>query len=175
MHIARAYERLPRLQIQFRISRSFRPRNPANLGSNPFLDSPKGTHPILSPILYSSNWIINLLWDGLVCSIVGYFYLYLVFCPRPTGSPKYSVTRKNIPLVLTKPSNEIYKFTALGGEYIKLKAKQNRCRELGVLPSFRAKTFWKKKKKNIPVLMISKLRKDFMVFKRRGLLWTDLL
>ena len=33
MHIARVDERLPRLQIQFRISRSFRPRNLANLGS----------------------------------------------------------------------------------------------------------------------------------------------
>ena len=33
MHIARLCERLPRLQIQFRISRSFRPRNQANLGS----------------------------------------------------------------------------------------------------------------------------------------------
>ena len=33
MHIARVWERLPRSQIQFRISRSLRPRNPANLGS----------------------------------------------------------------------------------------------------------------------------------------------
>ena len=33
MHIARVGERLPRLQIQFRISRSFRPRNLANLRS----------------------------------------------------------------------------------------------------------------------------------------------
>ena len=33
MHIARFCERLPRLQIQFLISRSFRPRSPANLGS----------------------------------------------------------------------------------------------------------------------------------------------
>ena len=33
MHIARVGERLPRLQIQFRISCSFRPRNLANLGS----------------------------------------------------------------------------------------------------------------------------------------------
>ena len=33
MHTARFGERLPRLQIQFRISRSFRPRNLANLGS----------------------------------------------------------------------------------------------------------------------------------------------
>ena len=33
MHFARVCERLPRLQIQFRISRSFRPRNRANLGS----------------------------------------------------------------------------------------------------------------------------------------------
>ena len=33
MHIARVGERLPRLQIQFRISRSFRQRNLANLGS----------------------------------------------------------------------------------------------------------------------------------------------
>ena len=31
--IARVGERLPRLQIQFRISRSFRPRNLVNLGS----------------------------------------------------------------------------------------------------------------------------------------------
>ena len=33
MHIARFVERLPRLQIQFRISRSFQPRNLTNLGS----------------------------------------------------------------------------------------------------------------------------------------------
>ena len=33
MYIARVCEKLPRLQIQFRISRSFRPQNPANLGS----------------------------------------------------------------------------------------------------------------------------------------------
>ena len=33
VHIARVGERLPRLQIQFRISRSFRPRNLANLRS----------------------------------------------------------------------------------------------------------------------------------------------
>ena len=33
MHITRVCARLPRLQIQFRISRSFRPRNPTNLGS----------------------------------------------------------------------------------------------------------------------------------------------
>ena len=33
VHTARFGERLPRLQIQFRISRSFRPRNLANLGS----------------------------------------------------------------------------------------------------------------------------------------------
>ena len=33
MHIARVCERLPRSQIRFRISRFFRPRNPANLGS----------------------------------------------------------------------------------------------------------------------------------------------
>ena len=33
MHIVRVCERLPRLKIQFRISRSFRPRNQANLGS----------------------------------------------------------------------------------------------------------------------------------------------
>ena len=36
MHIAGVGERLPRLQIQFRISRSFRPRNLANLGSKIF-------------------------------------------------------------------------------------------------------------------------------------------
>ena len=33
MHITRVCERLPRLQNQFRLSRSFRLRNPANLGS----------------------------------------------------------------------------------------------------------------------------------------------
>ena len=33
MHIARVCERLPKSQIQFRISRSFRPGNPENLGS----------------------------------------------------------------------------------------------------------------------------------------------
>ena len=33
MHIARVCERLPRSQIQFRISGSFRLRNPTNLGS----------------------------------------------------------------------------------------------------------------------------------------------
>ena len=33
MHIVRVCERLPRLKIQFRISRSFRPENRANLGS----------------------------------------------------------------------------------------------------------------------------------------------
>ena len=33
MHIARIGERLPRLQIQFLISHSFRPQNLANLGS----------------------------------------------------------------------------------------------------------------------------------------------
>ena len=49
-------------------------------------------------------------------------------------------------------------FTALGGEY---KAKQNRCRELGVLLSFRVRTFFKYK--NIPQLMILKVREDFMV------------
>ena len=43
-------------------------------------------------------------------------------------------------------------------------AKQNRCRELGVLPSFRVRTFLKYK--NIPELMILKVRKDFMVFKQ---------
>ena len=46
MHIARVCERLPRLQIQSRISRSFRPGKSDKSGIiNPFLDSPKGTHP----------------------------------------------------------------------------------------------------------------------------------
>ena len=46
MHIARFCERLPRLQIQFLISRSFRPRESGKSGiKNPFLDSPKGSHP----------------------------------------------------------------------------------------------------------------------------------
>ena len=46
MRIVRVCERLPRLKIQFRISRSFRPRNQANPGSKiGFLDSPKGAQP----------------------------------------------------------------------------------------------------------------------------------
>ena len=43
--------------------------------------------------------------------------------------------------------------------------KQNRYHELGILPSFRVRTFIKYK--NIPELMILKVRKDFIVFKRR--------
>ena len=53
-------------------------------------------------------------------------------------------------------------FTARGGEY---KAKQNPCHELGVLPSFRVRTFLRYK--NIPELMILMVRKDLMVFKQR--------
>ena len=46
MHTAPVCEGLLRLQIQFRISRSFRPRNMAKSRiKNPFVDSPKGTHP----------------------------------------------------------------------------------------------------------------------------------
>ena len=43
--------------------------------------------------------------------------------------------------------------------------KQNRYHELGILPSFRVRTFIKYK--NIPELMILKVRKDFIVFKWR--------
>ena len=51
MHVARDYERFLRLQSQFRISLSFRPRNPAKARiKNPFWDSPKGTHPFFNPI-----------------------------------------------------------------------------------------------------------------------------
>ena len=61
MHIARVGERLPRLQIQFRISRSFRPRNLANLGSKiRFLDSPKGTHPVFQ----GSLLVVVIMIDG---------------------------------------------------------------------------------------------------------------
>ena len=49
-----------------------------------------------------------------------------------------------------------------GGEY---ETKQNRCHELGVLPSLRVRTFLRYK--NIPELMILKVTKDFMVFKQR--------
>ena len=52
-------------------------------------------------------------------------------------------------------------FTALGGEY---KAKQNRCPELGVLPSFRVRTFLKYK--NIPELIVLKLRNDSILKQR---------
>ena len=48
-------------------------------------------------ILYPSSWIINLLLDGLVSSIVGYFHLSLVFWLALL----YSVTRKNIPRCYT--------------------------------------------------------------------------
>ena len=34
---------------------------------------------VSKPILYFSSWIINLLLDGLVCSILRYFYSSLVF------------------------------------------------------------------------------------------------
>ena len=46
MYIASVRERSPRLQIQFRISRFFQPRKSRKFRiKNPFLDSPKGTHP----------------------------------------------------------------------------------------------------------------------------------
>ena len=48
-----------------------------------------------------------------------------------------------------------------------------RCREQGVLPKVDSKSFWKYK--NIQVLMTFKVRKDFMVFKQRDLLWNGLL
>ena len=57
MHIARVGERLPRLQIQFRISRSFRPRNLANLGSKIRFWIRRKEH---TPILSRSgeeNWV----------------------------------------------------------------------------------------------------------------------
>ena len=45
---------------------------------------------------------MNLLLDGLVCSIAGYFYLSPVFWLE-----KYSMTRKNMPRYLhTKPSRK---------------------------------------------------------------------
>ena len=45
MHTAHVCERVPRLQIQFRISRSFRPRKSGKSRiKNQFLNSPKGTH-----------------------------------------------------------------------------------------------------------------------------------
>ena len=66
---------------------------------------------LLSSILYSSSWIINPLLDGLVCGIVGHFYSSLIlFFTHPTGSPKYSVTCKNVPryYTLNLPIRYIY-------------------------------------------------------------------
>ena len=57
---------------------------------------------ILSSILYSLRYKITLLFDGLVCSIAGYFYFSPVFWLE-----KYSMTRKNMLRYLrTKPSNK---------------------------------------------------------------------
>ena len=53
--------------------------------------------------------------------------------------------------------------------------KQNRCRKQGVLPTFQSKPELFKKYKNILVLMILNVRKDFMVYKQRDLLWSDSL
>ena len=64
-------------------------------------------------------------------------------------------------------------FTALGGKY-KGKEKQISFVVKWVFcESFIVRTFWKYK--NLLVLMILKVRKDFMVFERRDLLWSDLL
>ena len=76
MHIARVCERLPRSRIKFRISRSFRPRNPANLGSEicfwirlkehcqPTLSDPRST-------FFKMLNVINRTWrpvnGGLLC------------------------------------------------------------------------------------------------------------
>ena len=55
----------------------------------------------------------------------------------------------------------------LGVEY---KAKQNRCRELGVLPKFQSKNSLKIQQGYSCVkLIILKVRKDFMLFKQRDL------
>ena len=45
-----------------------------------------------------------------------------------------------LPLFTSISKNNCLIFTALGGEY---KAKQNHCRELGVLPKFHSKAFLK--------------------------------
>ena len=61
----------------------------------------------------------------------------------------------------------LYSRTALGVEY---KAKQNRCRELDVLPKFQSKNFLKIQQEYSCVkLIILKVRKDFMLFKQRDL------
>ena len=48
VHIARVGERLPRLQIHFRISRSFRPRNLENLGSKSVFGFAERNTPLIS-------------------------------------------------------------------------------------------------------------------------------
>ena len=48
VHIARVGERLPRLQIHFRISRSFRPRNLENLGSKSVSGFAERNTPLIS-------------------------------------------------------------------------------------------------------------------------------
>ena len=59
MHIARFGERLPRLQIQFRISRSFRPRNLANLGSKIRFWIRRKEHTPNEPMNPCTEWIKN--------------------------------------------------------------------------------------------------------------------
>ena len=60
-------------------------------------------------------------------------------------------------------------YLGLGVEY-KKKAKQNRCRELGVLPKFQSKNSLKIQQGYSCVkLIILKVRKDFMLFKQRDL------
>ena len=71
MHIARVGERLQRLQIQFRISRSFRPRNLANLGSKIRFWIRRKEHTLYEPMNPCPEWIHRFicmgafLWDDL--------------------------------------------------------------------------------------------------------------
>ena len=56
MHITPVGERLPRLQIKFRISRSFQPRNLANLGSKIRFWIRQKEHTLNKP---NSGWFLD--------------------------------------------------------------------------------------------------------------------
>ena len=69
VHIARVGERLPRLQIHFRISRSFRPRNLENLGSKSVFGFAERNTPFnLTPEMSSNNFA-PFIWPD--CGVFG--------------------------------------------------------------------------------------------------------
>ena len=89
MHIARVGERLPWLQIQFRISRSFRPRNLANLGSKIRFWIRRKKHTVVVDIassvqkvsyskpLHNKSRCLNTMWSFLTFKVINtWIFLY---------------------------------------------------------------------------------------------------